>query len=36
MKGPDDDVMEEDIDNLTEGQFADYLAEQTMNEPNID
>ncbi len=39
MVGPDDELIEQEteyMDSLTEGQLADYMAEQGMYEPNID
>ena len=36
MIGPDDLIIEQELgetDNMTEGQLADYLAEQALDEP---
>lgn len=39
MVGPDDELIEQETDyiyDMTDGQQADYFAEQVMNEPDID
>lgn len=39
MVGPDDEYIDQEVgflDNMTEGQLADYLAVQAMNEPDCD
>lgn len=38
MLGPDNEFTEQELselENMTDGQLADYLAEQAINEPNI-
>lgn len=38
MLGPDDELIEQELselENMTDGQLADYLAAQAINEPNI-
>ena len=39
MGGPDDELIEQEteyMDSLTEGQLAEYLAENFSDEPDID
>lgn len=39
MVGPDEKIIEQEteyMNNLTEGQLADYIANEAMYEPNCD
>lgn len=39
MIGPDDELIKQEteyMDSLTEGQLAEYLAEQAIDEPDFD
>ena len=38
MIGPDEEYIKQEtefMDDLTEGQLADYLADEAMNEPDV-